>query len=89
MNLFSRVVRLVSSVVLAAGLAGCAVGPQKSDEHVHSGTGAMDMQAMCEKHKTMMSGKPAAERQAMMQEHMKAMTAEMRQRMQAMHGQCK
>jgi len=40
-------------------------------------------------HKKMMSGKPSAEQQAMMQEHMKSMTPEMRQRMQAMHDQCK
>jgi hypothetical protein len=51
--------------------------------------GAMNMQAHCEMHKKMMTGKPTAEQQAMMQEHMKSMTAEMRQKMQAMHEQCK
>ncbi len=50
---------------------------------------SMDMQSHCEMHKKMMSGKPSAERQAMMQEHMKSMTPEMRQKMQAMHEQCK
>jgi hypothetical protein len=89
MKLISRVAPLVSSMLLAAGLAGCAAGPQNSDAHAHEDMGTMDMQSMCEMHKKMMSGKPSAEQQAMMQEHMKSMTPEMRQRMQAMHEQCK
>ncbi|ROZ79582.1 hypothetical protein [Ramlibacter sp. WS9] len=88
MKLISRVVPLVSSALLAVGLAGCAA-PQKSNAHAHSDTGSMDMQAMCEMHKKMMSGKPPAEQQAMMQEHMKSMAPEMRQRAQAMHEKCK
>ena len=88
MKLIPRVAPLVSSVLLAGALVGCAV-PQKSSDHAHASMGAMDMQSHCEMHKKMMSGKPAAERQAMMQEHMKSMTPETRQRMQAMHEQCK
>jgi hypothetical protein len=84
----SRLVPLVSSALLAVGLAGCAAGPAKSD-HAHATMGAMDMQSHCEMHKKMMSGKPSAEQQAMMQEHMKSMAPEMRQKMQAMHEQCK
>lgn len=89
MKLISRAVSLVSSAFLAVGLAGCAAAPAKSDAHARAGMGTMDMQAMCEMHKKKMSGKPPAEQQAMMQEHMKSMTPEMRQRMQAMHEQCK
>ena len=89
MKLISRVVPLVSSALLAIGLAGCVAGPSKRDAPAHAGMGTMDMQAMCEMHKKKMSGKAPAEQQAMMQEHMKSMTPEMRQRMQAMHEQCK
>ena len=49
----------------------------------------MDMQSMCDMHKKEMSGKSPAERQAHMDEHMKSMPPEMRQRMQAMHEQCR
>jgi hypothetical protein len=89
MKLISRVVPLVSSAFLAVALAGCAAAPAKSDDHSHATMGAMDMQSHCDMHRKMMSGKPSAEQQAMMQEHMKSMTPEMRQRMQAMHEQCK
>jgi len=89
MKLISRAVPLVSSVLLAVGLAGCAAASHKSDAHAHADMSTMDMQAMCEMHKKMMSGKPTAGHQAMMQEHMKSMTPEMRQRMHAMHEQCK
>ena len=88
MKLFSRVVSVVPSALLAVGLAGCAAGPAKSDDHAAT-MGAMDMQSHCEMHKKMMSDKSPAEQQAMMNEHMKSMTPEMRQRMQAMHEQCK
>jgi starvation-inducible outer membrane lipoprotein len=86
MTLVSRAVPLAAIVVLAFSLAGCAAAPQQSDAHAHANM--MDMQSMCEMHK-MMGGKPSAEQQAMMQEHMKSMTPEMRERMQAMHEQCK
>jgi len=89
MKLISRVAPLVSSTLVAVGLAGCAAAPHASDAHAHADMGTMDMQSMCEMHKKMMGGKPSAEQQAMMQEHMKSMTPEMRQRMQAMHEQCK
>lgn len=88
MKLNSRAVLLISSALVAAGLAGCAAAPRKSDAHAHAAMGTMDMQSMCEKHKEMMSGKSAADHQAMMQEHMKSTTPEMRQRMQSMHEQC-
>jgi len=88
MKLMKRLVPL-AAVVLVAGLTGCAAARTGSGDHAHSSMGAMDMQAHCEMHKKMMSGKPSAEQQAMMQEHMKSMTPEMRQRMQAMHDQCK
>ena len=48
----------------------------------------MDMQAMCEKHKSMMAGKSTAEQQAMMNEHMKSMSPEMQTRMKTMHEKC-
>lgn len=88
MTPISRVVPLVLFAFLSVVLVGCAA-PQKSDAHAHADTGAMDMQAMCEMHKNMMSGKPPAEQQAVMQEHMKSMTPEMRRRAQAMHEKCK
>lgn len=84
-----KLVQLFYPLALVGVLAGCAAGPQKMDAHSHAGMGAMDMPAMCEKHKKMMSGKTAAEQQAMMQEHMKSMSPEMHQRMQAMHEKCK
>ncbi len=89
MKLISRVVALGASAPLALGLAGCAAVPAKGADHAHATMGAMDMQSHCEMHKKMMSGKPSAEQKAMMQEHMKSMTPEMRQRMHAMHEQCK
>ncbi|MGJ7497302.1 hypothetical protein ACSFA8_26095 [Variovorax sp. RT4R15] len=84
-----KLIQHLLPLALAGVLAGCAAGPQKRDAHAHSGMGTMDMQAMCEEHKKMISGKPSAEQQAMMREHMKSMTPEMRQRMQTMHEQCK
>lgn len=89
MKLSPRVVALLSSALLAGALVGCAGAPQKSSDHPHATMGSMDMQAHCEMHKKMMAGKPTAEQRAMMQEHMKSMAPEMRQRMQAMHEQCK
>jgi hypothetical protein len=80
----------IASALFAAVLAGCAAAPANGEAHDHAAmTGGMDMQSHCEKHKKMMSGKSTAEQQAMMQEHMKSMAPEMRQRMQAMHEQCK
>ena len=82
----------VSGAFLVAGLiGGCATGPSTSgsmDGMSGMGAGQMDMQAMCEKHKSMMAGKSAAEQQAMMNEHMKSMSPEMRTRMQTMHAKC-
>ena len=89
MKLIPRVVPLISFALLAVGLAGCAAAPAKSDDHAHATMGAMDMQSHCEMHKKMMSGKSSSEQQAMMHDHMKSMAPEMRQRMQAMHEQCK
>ena len=86
MKLMTRVVPLAMTFLV---LAGCAASPAKIGDHAHATMGSMDMQAHCEMHKKMMSGKPSAEQQAMMQEHMKSMQPEMRQRMQAMHEQCK
>ena len=88
MKLISRVVPLIASGFLSAGLAGCAASA-KSEDHAHATMGAKDMQSHCEMHKKMMSGKPSAEQQAMMEKHMTSMTPEMAQRMQAMHEQCK
>lgn len=89
MKAIPRVVPLVCSVLLVGALVGCAASPQKITDQGHASMGTMDMQAMCERHKKMMSGNTAAEQHAMMQEHMQSMTPEMRQRMQAMHEQCK
>ena len=71
-------------------LAGCA-----ADMHsAHHGNGpvpmsSMDMTAMCDMHKEMMSGKTPEQRQAMMAKHMKAMSADMQQHMRMMMQQCK
>jgi len=78
----------LAAAVLLAGLAGCAA-PAARQDHAHAPMGAMDTQSHCEMHRKMMAGKPPAQQQAMMQEHMKSMAPEMRQRMQAMHEQCK
>ena len=88
MKLISRVVPLLASTLLALGLAGCAASA-KSDDHAHATMGAKDMQSHCEMHKKTMNGKPSAEQQTLMEKHMTSMTPEMRQRMQAMHEQCK
>lgn len=81
--------KLISSALLVVGLAGCAAAAQKSNAPAGAEMGTMDMQSMCAMHKKMTSGKTPAEQQAMMQEKMKSMTPEMRQRMHAMHEQCK
>ena len=85
----------VSGAFLVAGLiGGCATGPSTSGSMggmsgmSGMGAGQMDMQAMCEKHKSMMAGKSAAEQQAMMNEHMKSMSPEMQTRMKTMHEKC-
>ena len=85
----------VSGAILIAGLiGGCATGASTSGSMggmggmSGMGAGQMDMQAMCEKHKSMMAGKSTAEQQAMMNEHMKSMSPEMRARMQTMHEKC-
>lgn len=89
MKLIPRVSPLVSSALLAGALVGCAVAPRMGSHHAHATTGAMDVQAHCEMHKKKMGSQPSAEQQAMMQEHLKSMPPEMRQRMQAIHEQCK
>jgi hypothetical protein len=89
MKLNSRVASLSAAALLTLALAGCAAPPHRGGAHAHDGMGAMDMQAMCDRHKQMMGGKTSAEQQAMMQEHMKGMTPEMHQRMQSMHQHCK
>lgn len=79
-----------------AALAGCAAtaGHPRSP-HIAAapagGPGQMDMEAMCDMHRQMMS-KPMAERQAMMQEHMKSMSMSadaMQKHMQDMQERCK
>jgi len=85
----------VSGALLVAGLiGGCATGASTSGSMggmggmSAMGAGQMDMQAMCEKHKSMMAGKSTAEQQAMMNEHMKSMSPEMQTRMKTMHEKC-
>ena len=88
----------VSGAFLVAGfIGGCATGPSTPGSMGSMGSmggmsgmdaGQMDMQAMCEKHKSMMAGKSAAEQQAMMNEHMKSMSPEMQTHMKAMHEKC-
>ena len=85
----------VSGAFLLAGLiGGCATGAATSGSMGGMsgmggmGAGQMDMQAMCEKHKSMMAGKSTAEQQAMMNEHMKSMSPEMQTRMKTMHEKC-
>jgi hypothetical protein len=89
----------LSSVVLAGALTGCAA-PALTQANaapavMHHGAdgsrmGMMDMQAMCEQHRAMMSNKTPEARQAMMTAHMKSMSPEqMQQHMQMMQEQCK
>jgi hypothetical protein len=89
MKLISQAGPLVASATLAVALSGCAAAPSSGNDHSHAAMASMDMQSHCEMHKKKMAGKSSAEQQSMMQEHMKSMTPEMRQRMQAMHEQCK
>ena len=87
----------LGAIGLAAGLlSGCAAHPNASHAHgsmmTHDHHGAMDMQAMCERHRQMMGSMSPAEHQAMMQEHMKGMpmSAEhMQKHMQEMQERCK
>jgi hypothetical protein len=85
----------VSGAFLVAGfIGGCATGPSTPGSMGSMGgmsgmgAGQMDMQAMCEKQKSMMAGKSAAEQQAMMNDHMKSMSPEMQTRMKTMHEKC-
>lgn len=82
----------VSGAFLVAGLiSGCATGAATSGSMggmSAMGAGQMDMQAMCEKHKSMMAGKSTAEQQVMMKEHMKSMSPETQTRMKTMHEKC-
>ena len=85
----------VSGAFLVAGfIGGCATGPSTPGSMGSMGgmsgmdAGQMDMQALCEKHKSMMAGKSAAEQQAMMIDHMKSMSPEMQTRMKTMHEKC-
>ena len=90
MKLSFRFSSLAAPILLAGFLAGCAATQSAQDSHSHASAphAMMDMQAMCDMHKKMMSGKTPAERQAMMNEHMKSMAPEMRQHMQMMHEHC-
>ena len=89
----SNFLAVCGAFLLAGLIGGCATGASTSKSMGGGmsgmGTGQMDMQAMCEKHKAMMAGKPSAEQQAMMSEHMKSMSPEMRTRMQKVHETCK
>lgn len=79
-------------LLVAALIGGCASDRADSRPSMPMSSGAagqMDMQRMCEMHRSMMAGKSTAEQQAMMNEHMKSMSPEMRSRMQAMHEQCR
>jgi hypothetical protein len=67
-------------------LAGCAMHSARDRPMPMS---SMDMAAMCDMHKEMMSGKTPEQRQAMMAKHMKAMSPETQQHMQMMMQQCK
>lgn len=93
MNSVLRLSGCAAAVFLGAALiGGCASDRVESRPSMAMSSGAagqMDMQRMCEMHKSMMAGKSAAEQQAMMNEHMKSMSPEMRSRMQAMHEQCR
>ena len=91
MKMISRLLCYIAPALLAGLLAGCAATNGAADTHSHASTphAMMDMQAMCDMHKKMMSGKTPAEAQAMMDEHMKSMAPEMRQHMQMMHEQCR
>lgn len=83
------------SLAAAGLLSACAATPGASPAPgpmgPRGGAGAMDMQAMCDMHRQMMS-KPPAERQAMMQEQMRSMSMSsdaMHKHMQDMQARCK
>ncbi len=75
-----------------AALAGCAATADPMRSPPAAGAhGQMDMQAMCDMHRQMMS-RPLAERQAMMQEHMKSMSMSadaMHKHMKEMQERCR
>ena len=90
----SKLLAVSGSFLVAGFIGGCATGPSTSGRMggmsgmSGMGAGQMDMQAMCEKHKSMMAGKSASEQQAMMNEHMKSTSPEMQTRIKTMHEKC-
>lgn len=91
---------LAVSAVLAAGAAGGAMAQDLEHDHAHAASapsqgkaadaGTMDMKAMCDMHKEMMSSHSRAERRAMMDEKMKGLSAsEKKKRLKMMDKQCK
>lgn len=90
----TKLLAAAGAILVAGFIGGCATGASNSGSMggrggmSGMGAGQMDMQAMCEKHKSMMAGKSTAEQQTMMSEHMKSMSPEMRTRMRTMHEKC-
>ena len=88
----SKLLVLSGAFFFAVLVGGCATGSPSSMDGMSGKSGKsggqMDMQAMCEKHKSMMAGKSISEQHAMMNENMRSMSPEMRTRMQAMHEKC-
>lgn len=95
MNKNSKLLSVCGAFLAAGLIGGCATGASTGGSMGPgmSGMGGMDagqmdMQAMCEKHKSMMAGKSTAEQQAMMNEHMRSMSPESQARMKKMHEKC-
>ena len=70
-------------------LAGCAATMHSAHHGGSMGMSSMDIMAMCDMHKEMMSEKTPEQRHAMMAKHMKSMSPDMQQHMQKMMQDCK
>jgi hypothetical protein len=81
-------VTLTAATLGLAGLSGCAT---RAGHAMADGShGTMDMKAMCDMHKQMMSSQMSAQHQAMMAEHMKSMPQDkMTEHMKMMEATCK
>ncbi|PWF47790.1 hypothetical protein [Massilia glaciei] len=73
----------------ATGSSGATGASGSSGGGMGMGRGMMEMKAMCDMHKNMMSAKTPEERQAMMDERFKSMSPEMRKKHMEMMQACK
>jgi hypothetical protein len=92
----SRFAGSVAAIFVVAALTGCASWTKPQSASATSAEGSadakmstMDMEAMCDKHKKMMSAAPE-DRKMMMDENMKTMSPEkMQEHMAMMQAKCK